>query len=42
MENKKIFVSYKMDGLTEAEIFKERDWISQYIKSILGKKHRNY
>lgn len=36
MENKKIFVSYKMDGLTEAEIFKEREWLSKYIRTIMG------
>lgn len=37
MENKKIFMSYKMDLLTEAEILKEKEWLSQYVKSILGK-----
>lgn len=33
---RKIFISYKMDGLTETEILREREWLSQYIKSIMG------
>lgn len=33
---KKIFISYKMDGLTDEEILREKEWLSQYIKSIMG------